>query len=47
MSAIPVLTGDPRTDRALVALARLLAEIAANPAPSPNDQNNNPSERRV
>jgi hypothetical protein len=26
----PVLTGDPRSDRALVALARLLAEIAVN-----------------
>ncbi len=26
----PVLTGDRRTDRALVALARLLAEIAAS-----------------
>lgn len=27
--ACPPLTGDPRTDRALVALTRLLAEIAA------------------
>ena len=28
----PALTGDPRTDGALVALARLLAEIAAKTA---------------
>lgn len=43
MSAPPVLTGDPRTDRALIALTRLLAEIAANPRaeapkPKPTDQ---------
>ncbi len=31
-SACPPLTGEPRTDRALVTLARLLAEIAANPS---------------
>ena len=30
--AAPVLTGDPRTDGALLALARLLAEIAAKTA---------------
>ncbi len=30
MNTPPVLTGDRRTDRALVALARLLAEIAAS-----------------
>ena len=29
----PVLTGDPRTDQALLALARLVSEIAANPQP--------------
>ena len=29
MGSAPVLTGDPRTDRALVSLARLLLEIAA------------------
>ena len=34
MSAPPVLSGDRRTDHALVALARLLAEIAAT-APDP------------
>ncbi len=28
----PVLTGDPRTDRAFLTLARLLVEIAANPS---------------
>ena len=30
MTRPPLLTGDPRTDRALLALARLLAEIASN-----------------
>ncbi len=30
----PVLSGNRRTDRALVALARLLAEIASNSTPS-------------
>ena len=34
--AAPALTGDPRTDGALLALARLLAEIAAGvPEPQP------------
>jgi hypothetical protein len=32
MSAYPNLTGDPRTDRALGNLVRLLHEIARNPA---------------
>ncbi len=30
MGRRPILTGDPRTDRALVLLARLLLEIALN-----------------
>lgn len=34
MSKPPVLTGDPRTDRALLTLTRLLYEIAGNDRPS-------------
>ncbi len=38
MNTPPVLTGDPRTDRALLTLARLLGEIAANTPTSENAQ---------
>lgn len=30
MGRTPILTGDPRTDRALILIARLLLEIALN-----------------
>jgi len=36
MTGRPTLTGDPRADRALVALARLLAEIAAGTPTAPD-----------
>lgn len=43
MHTLPILTGDPRTDRALLTLARLLAEIAEttrtnSPPPTPTNQ---------
>lgn len=38
----PTLTGDPRTDRALLSLARLLQEIARTAPPSANTAHKTP-----
>ena len=43
MSIPPVLTGNPRTDRALANIARILGEIAANPASPPHPADDRPA----